>query len=499
MPVAVFHNFVSSVMARPYIGLAIIFLMSLLVRLPNLDRPLSKHHEANAALVLINAEVWNEKGPAASNYLPVNAYHFAGDNFNDSTNLAKGFVINNSFGALWYILPYYFFKLLQVQPSPLLLQVYNLLLHAITLWLVYGIAIMLFSKTEKGKQLALCLALFYAFAPGPLWFHGNGYSHEIAVLPFVFGAVLLYLQMLRDAKINGGRLLLLFLLVVGGILCDWLMCFVAFAIFVAEIISFRKREQPFLLPPVFTAAVAAGVGIVVWHFSSFMGFDNYLQALTSRYLHRGVTGESERGGIAANVGILSFYLLAYGMLLPAAFASLISKRCRTSINNLPLLKGFLIAATLVVAGHHIIFKGFTVVHDYSVTKAAIIIVILAAVFILLMRRYWIRIALVVLLLASNLIIYYAVNRPGQVAANGQPYNYFEKLGKEMKAVAEPDEYVFTNAPEFSYNLVYYSKRYYRLVPNEQEARQLFEKLPGNSAIYIHTNGFDYDRFVRLRK
>lgn len=59
-----------------------IWIVSLVIVMPNLGRPLSKHHEYNAAMVLMGVEAWMEKGgPGWSGYTPLLNYTHEGDLF----------------------------------------------------------------------------------------------------------------------------------------------------------------------------------------------------------------------------------------------------------------------------------------------------------------------------------------------------------------------------------------------------------------------------------
>ena len=227
--------------------LAILFLffaLSVVVRLPNLNRPLSKHHELNPALVLINSEEWDRKTPQFYHYIPVHSYHFPGDQILDKSNdLAHGYVVNTTFGALWYIMPYGFFHLVGAAPSPLSLQVFNILLQLITVILIFRLAKHLFKSDKDASLKALIACIIYLFSPSPLWFHGNGYVHEIAVLPFIFAACLTYLRILESQKTSAFQYLLLTFLIIAGILCDWLMCFVAAAMFATSFYNWIKVKD----------------------------------------------------------------------------------------------------------------------------------------------------------------------------------------------------------------------------------------------------------------
>jgi hypothetical protein len=497
-----FKKMLASLQDKPLAIILFFFAISVAIRLPNLDRPLSKHHELNAALVLINAEEWNRKTPAFYNYVPVHSYHEPGDDvYNQSNKEGRDYLVNVSFGSLWYIMPFGFFRVLQAEPSPLLLQVFNLLLHLISVLLIYKLALYLFKKESEAEQKALLTSIVYLFCPSPLWFHGNGYVHEVAVLPFVFGATLLYLQT-SHGRVSAIKYLVLSLTIVAGICCDWLMCFVAAAMFVCTLISYTRRRwmSDLIVVIVLVLGAVVGVLITVWQFSSFMGFESYIQSLVSRFFVRGVKGNAEGVGLSKGKGILSFYLLGYGLFIPLILvAFLLVKQFKQQIQRNSRLKNFILVGGIVCLFHHLLFWGFTNIHDYSVVKSGLVISLLSAIAIYSLRDQKKRIVALALVLLVNTGVYYYINVPGKYAANGQPYTYFKELGEKMTTIATPDDYIFIDTPEMSLILTYYSKRYYRNVRDADEAETFFRELPGKKALFIHTNNFEFVSYKRLKK
>lgn len=486
---------------RPLAILFIFFFISVIVRLPNLNRPLSKHHELNAALVLINAEEWNNKTAAFYKYVPVHSYHQPGDDvYNERSKEGYKYLVNVSFGALWYIMPYQFFRLLHQEPSPLLLQVLNLLLHLVTVVLIYHLSLYSFKSEHKGSQKALLTSVFYMFSPSPLWFHGNGYVHEVAVLPFIYGAILLYISIRQGNSFKLYPFLLS--IIIAGICCDWLMCFVAAAMFMITLTDYIKQRlsSHLYLLTLITCGVLGGLLITFWQFSAFMGAGNYFDGLLSRFLLRGIKGSAEGGGLSKGTGIVSFYFLGYGLQIPLViFSSLFITSFKKHFFGNTRLKNFILIASVVCLFHHLLFWGFSNIHDYAVIKAGIIICLLSTIAISSMHGRKIKIAAILIVILLNTGIYYYINPPGIYAANGQPYSYFKDLGEQIKTVAKPGDYIFIDTPEMSLLLTYYSKRFYRNVKDLNEAQLFFKSLPGKNALYFHTSNFKFVHYTRLKK
>lgn len=503
MRAAVFHKkVVAFFYEHSSIVLFIFFFISVAVRVTNLNRPLSKHHEVNAALVLINAEEWNRKSAAFYNYVPVNSYHFPGDNFSNDIVKQPEYLVNISFGTLWYIMPYLFFEVLHAQPSPLLLQVFNLLLHLVTLSLVYNIALYLFEDEAKCKLKALVTSIIYLFSPAPLWFHGNGYVHEVAVLPFVLAAGLMYLKFIKNGKLTWYQYLLFLVLFVAGVCTDWLMCFVAAAISIhcLWLAATTRGTKYITCVVVVIAAVSIAVTVTAIQFSAFMGFENYRSGLLSRFILRGITGDVQPAGLLKSAGLATFYLTGYGILIPfliGCFFFLPAFKKRLNQNH--LLKGFIVIAGVICLAHHTIFWGFSNIHDYSALKSGLVVSLLSAIAVFSLPRSWQQIVTMAAIIIFNIGLYYFINPPGKYALNGQPYSYFQSLGEKVKATATPEEYIFIDIPEMSLLLTYYSKRYYSNVKDIAEAKEIFKRLPGKTALFVHTDNYRFISSVLLKK
>ncbi len=109
--------------------ISLIFIISVLVRLPNLNRPVSKHHEFITALILINIESWRQAGGGDHfHYTPIMNYQNAGDKsavkavYIDST----GNQLYLSLGPAWYMIPYFVYQAFDLPVKPIYLRILNL-------------------------------------------------------------------------------------------------------------------------------------------------------------------------------------------------------------------------------------------------------------------------------------------------------------------------------------------------------------------------------------
>ena len=120
-----------------------VFLLSVIVRLPNLNRPLSKHHEFVTGVSLLPMQIFSMEGAATYNFSPVMSYPNKADKHikNHASRLkdAEGNYYYISHPPLAYLLPHFTFTLLNIKPTALALQLFNLLFHFITALFVFKI------------------------------------------------------------------------------------------------------------------------------------------------------------------------------------------------------------------------------------------------------------------------------------------------------------------------------------------------------------------------
>ena len=121
---------------------ALILLVGLLliVRIPHFNRPLSKHHDFNNAVMLINAASWQQGGGGASFWFTP-LMNFQGE---QNKLLERGPHIDTnsnhtyiSYGPGFFMLPYFVFQALHIPPSPAVLELLNILLGLATMLLLY--------------------------------------------------------------------------------------------------------------------------------------------------------------------------------------------------------------------------------------------------------------------------------------------------------------------------------------------------------------------------
>lgn len=58
-----------------YCIICLLFILSIVVRLPNLNRPLGNHHEWLTSTVLKHQQIWYENGALKYKFLPIMTYN----------------------------------------------------------------------------------------------------------------------------------------------------------------------------------------------------------------------------------------------------------------------------------------------------------------------------------------------------------------------------------------------------------------------------------------
>ncbi|MBL0044793.1 MAG: hypothetical protein IPP33_10505 [Flavobacteriales bacterium] len=161
--------------------------MSVVVRVPLLNKPLSAHHEFCTALVLVILNNWYTNGFAALHGGPASSFTGAADLYPEEVpevpNVRAGVMYYFSHPPLAYDLPYLMFAGLGIAPNVLGLQLFNMLFHLLTTVCLY-LLVKELHTSEAASRAPLFAAVLYLFMPAPLWFHSNAYMSDMFVQNF---------------------------------------------------------------------------------------------------------------------------------------------------------------------------------------------------------------------------------------------------------------------------------------------------------------------------
>jgi len=484
---------------RTLLLLLVLIALSIAVRSPNLNRPLSKHHEFNAAMILIPMECWDAEGAAKFSYAPVMNYQHEGDkNINNMTTdrmSVDGNYYYLSFPVLTYLAPYSFFQLFGIAPSPLALQWFTLLLHVLTAALLYLLMKSVLSQRSEPKDqrvAGIAASTFILFAPTPLWFFSNGYTHHVLAIPFVLLA-LLFLSRLMISETHYWRnvlLLVISVFLVSSIVWYGLILAALLALFGVYSWFKHKKFGSFIWLPMLSALLA--IYCMYLHYSSLVGSEVFLDYLKNRFFVR-TTVDGGTLNYADVIGAtLKWYIVGFSLwiVLPVLFWLAWLKK----IKLMPSEKLVLWISFGTAMVHHLLLGEFTFAHNYSVLIDSVYLAVFIGIGASIGFRSSKNKTLLFLAFTGVSLVgigqYYFINRLGDISQNGDRYDQFKVMGETIRRTAKANEVVYlvnfneNPAPQ----LMYYAKRNFMYAKNVNDAERFIEERHDKHArIYVVEN------------
>ena len=451
--------------------LILFFVLSVVIRLPHLDRPLSKHHEFNPAVILMGLESWKEAGgPEKFNYIPLLTYQNAADRL-----LQKGPYIDRegnqiylSFGPGWYVIPYVVFDAFGIPFKPLALQILNLFFLLTSAWLLFRLGRYLFAKAGIQSYIPSIAACFvYLFSPAILWFMGNGYVCTGIVMPFLILITHYGTRMLYDLpQVRVSNLLLYFLAGIAGIYIDWFAVSFLGMISLFALLRVRKQQRGWIVLLISGLTIVTGILLIFFQFVSYAGWDAVYDYWTSRYGDRGIANPKVNSGLYV-IKILKHLVTGFLPILIVILVTRLLAWGRIDRGKIQQPVGLALKIALFSClAHAAIFLNWSGAHDFALIPVSIVLALYAG---------WISVSLsrkqLLLLgvgtLAMSVVQYYAINYPGKHNFKGFPYDAYKKTGEIIQKTASNDERIFCNDPYMIYQ--FYAKRNFTIVGNYEDA------------------------------
>jgi hypothetical protein len=463
-----------------------VFLLSVGLRAPQLIRPLSHHHESISALQLITMESWKQAGgPATLNYIPVFNYQQPGDKrVTNQYNIdSAGNEIYISYGTGWNLLPYYSFSLLHIAPAPLALRLFDVCVGLVSCLLLFRLMLLLPGNDDKKYEAAAIACIAFMFTPGTLWYFGNVYVNCSVAIPFILAFLYCLLRMiLHTQTIRPLPVILLFLLVICLLSIDWIGAFLAFTS--AIVLLWKIKTTRSLLYPLLAIVLgaAAGLGLIVWQFVSYLGtamaWNNLTGKFHTRTMHSSDGVFRPLAAIATHFATASLPLIA--LLIITWLAARRYKKAMPPSGNTRLLFIILLPALLL---YNASFLSWTRHHEFSILYYSILFAIAAG---RLLPQVWsskkIAIALVSFVTLAA-VEYYLVNPPGSKSLNGEAYDLYRQLGETIVQKARPGQAVFTNFPLLP-PAEFYAKRKIDYAASLAEAKRLLSYCRATEGVWI---------------
>ncbi|MFN8308735.1 MAG: hypothetical protein U0T73_02115 [Chitinophagales bacterium] len=473
----------------PFLLLA--FALSIAVRLPQLNRPLSKHHEFCTAISLRILEIWYDNGIENFNGNPVMTYQNDADKFINNHANASGKMLDRN-GNYYYVshppMAYYFafgvFKLLHWRPSVLGIQLINLFLHFISALFVYfTVSVLSFNRARSYLYFpAFVSYVIYLFLPPTLWFQGNVYMSDMAVqVPFIVGTYIV-LKMIIRQKFYVPKYIVFYILNLFLLLyTSWLGVFYAVGVIVYSLMHLRSNKgfRVLLISTVVTLFVV--LQLISYQYSLINGPEAYLSEILNRYLLRGSVGIRHQGFFYFFFSYFIYlknllynylvnYLPFYAMI--AGFIYIGVTRAKLKIVFSENGYRFIWLSVMPILFLHLVFLNYSS-QDFTVLYASLFFSVLFGIFydkmkksgVFSARKLNLAVVVTVLIFIAQ---YELMNLPGEYSIHHHRYADEKEWGEAVKAQSDPNDIIFSTT-EPSPQMVYYAGRNIRWVHDAAEA------------------------------
>ncbi len=484
-----------------------IFLISVLVRIPNLNRPLSKHHEFVTAVSLRVIDIWEKDGAMQYNFNPVMNYPGEANKHINNWASTTGEMIDDdgnyyyvSHPPFAYILPYVIFKVLHVKSSVLAIELFHLFINLICGLMVYFIICLLGGQKPIFKTYwsGIVGYIVYLFSAGVLWFQSNTYMSDMLVhLFFVLNVYIILKLLIRKRFFSPKYLVYYAVFLFLMIYTSWLGVFFAFSVFLYSFIKLRKTKVFIPLNLITLFVSVAAIALFIWQYSSINGMDAFLDQMMNRMGERGglAEGTSFLGSIKNTfrslLQVFKTYATSYLPLfiLLASFVFLTITRAKMRIVFTKNGYRFLWLSTLPVILLHIFLLNYSG-HDFVSLYGSLFLSVLIGILYDKLKKAKTLSNLqlnfgISFVVVASLASYYYINRPGEYSLKGEEYAISEQLGKHIKTTAPDDAVVFAMGKAvIDPQLIYYAERNILKVKDQDEA-MAFLKERGISQGYIY--------------
>ncbi len=497
--------------------LAAVFAFSVALRSPNLDRPLSEHHEWLTAHSLMVMQIWWEDGAWDAKFTQRMNYPRQADKYinNAAMSLYGHYLPHDANGNFYYmshppmamVAPYAVFRALGVRPDVRPLQIFGLAVH-----LLCALAVFVLVRTADptGNSLnggAVLGGAWYLLLPANLWFHSNVYYTEIfAQLPFLMVALVAILclrRLERRADVGATWLLALAAASAFAVFSEWLGVLAAGA--VAAYALWKALSSPAYLKIVAAAALAGGfaMALFVLQYASQIGLRPFIMHLAGKFYFRAGLIEVpmelagfDLGTIAQHftLGAGAIFLLL--LLLLACFKTTPAQVLRGERG----LMVYLLATPPLL--HHLLLLHFTTEHDYSILKSTPFLVVTGGLLWNELQRRggfagWHRRSVFALSLLA--LSWMSVGGYRDYAYARFP-RYYQQDGEIIARTAKDDEVVFAMMHgEPRPQLLFYAGRNIRKVGSVEQAKEWLRDSESKATKGIVFVNYDERKIVRFER
>jgi hypothetical protein len=462
-----------------------IFLLSVVVRLPELNRPLSKHHEFCTAISLRIMQIWYDNGIETYDYNPVMTYNNPADKYINNNANASGKMLDSK-GNYYYVshppfayyFPFFIFKILHIRPDVLPLQILNLAFHFISGLFVYFIVCLLSFNRARSLPYRPGVVAFviYTFLPITMWFQGNVYMSDMAVhLLFIIG-VYTALKMIIRQKFYSPKYIFLYIVCLALMLyTSWLGVFFAIGILIYSLLHVRSIKGFNIL--IWTTAITSVLmlRLIVYQYSQINGVDSYLIEMFNRYTLRGSLEGTDKGLFHFMFSylwllktLLYNYIIHYIVvyLVIGLFIYLAASRKKLKIVFSENGYRFIWLAVLPVVLLHFFFLNYSV-QDFTALYASLFFSVLLGILYdkvkksgaVPIRAMQIGLVVTVLILVGQ---YYLMNYRNE--------GIYKWAGQQITKDTSKEDVIFWSTDDIEPQLIFYAQRNIRFARTVNDAK-----------------------------
>lgn len=497
-----------------------LFALSIAIRSPHINRPLSTNYEWVTAHTLVTLEIWKEEGMLTHGMRPIYTFPNPNDHYikcpisGISDDAGNYYYV--SYPPFAFIFPHVVFKTLGIAPNVLTLQSLNLFLHflcALVLYLLIGNLLPANSKQRSISIPALIGAAIYIFSPLPLWHHANVYFADILVQLFFIAGLYLSHRILfaPGNRTNGWLATMLFATLFLMAYTEWIGFLFGICLAVIALL-YRKHTQYSMQVAwiAFFALLTSGL-LTLFQYSTISGVADFIDIALNRYSERsGHLGKNQFYQLNAHLYLGQLYLRNYfPQFVIVAFLGLMMWIVKPPKTGLKITeKAVLLLALLPTLVHHIVLFEFTLVHDMALVKTCIFLSLLSAIMLYRVQtaklsQEGIAIKVVPLFVIVSMLGFSAFLYHSHVI---EPDGFsFEELGDEIRTHAGPDDTVFfkttrtlgdflIEAPEnfvVAPQIQYYAGRCIQVVPDAAAARNHLEQYNKSQGVIFTIENMRY--------
>ena len=486
---------------RSLLIILVAFLVSVAVRVPQLDRPLSAHHEYCTAFTLIALTNWYEDGFATHHGVPSGGFVrqaeqlFPTEKFSRNERAIGSYYFSHP--PLAYDLPYLVFSIFGVAPNVIGLQLFNLLFHLITAIALFFVVRSVFPE-GTASPAPLFAALLYLFMPAPLWFHGNAYMSDLFVENMWVLHLVFAIRVFQRKEAPSTRLLLLFgFTLFLTVYTSWLGVFAAATAVGVALWQFRGTSwtRTLQLVGVAGAAVFVAVGLTAYRYLQVIDASALIKHFTDRFAVRGSFALSD-GPLPHLKQLVANYRMSYLPVLITLGILLFLRVRRAHLFqalNAPWLLLFVALTGLPVVMDHAFLLQYAD-HDFSALKAGPLLCGIAGIGISVFPRRGAMAAIVATCLAG-VLYFYRINPIGEKAE--VRYAQEMELGLMIGKETRPEDVVFAIDLSAEPQVAWYAHRNIIRVGTIQQAEEFLRDRGLKEGVLFQREG-EGIRVLRVR-